>query len=521
MIRKLGKSITIVNIIAFFTVFSIGGISIYYAQNIMHNGYKMQEESRNIAFVNELYSHAYRLITAMHHFLIDPDKLYSDEAIEEIEKIGAKTKQYMDEEAKDLSPEKNKELVLLEAIIKDIDGLKGFSGIFEQYTKTGSFDRDKLIELEEYAYHIETTVKDINIIHFDKIARWQNESITNMWKILIFYVIFLFFGGVSVYLGHRQLIKHVVNPVKKLASATLEFSEGSFGKRVTTDTKTEIGQLYQSFNQMADKLQEHSELLSKFNEELEQKVHERTSELQQASEQLQKTQHALIRTEKVAAVGQIAAGVAHEIKNPLNALSLNTQILMREVSGKFGTESEFYETASCIQHEIVRINNILEEFVKFARFPDPQFMQDNINQLIQEVAGMFLHKAENYGINIQLSPQDTIPEFPFDRSQLKMVVINLAQNAFNAMDKGGGTFEIQTLLQDKNVIIKITDTGRGIPEENIEKIFSPFYSTKQGGLGLGLPIVQRIVENHGGSIRCTSVMGEGTAFEIVLPVENT
>jgi signal transduction histidine kinase len=519
MIKKLGRGITIANAIAFFTVISVGGISIYFAQNILHNGYKMQRESKNIAFVNELYSHSYRLIVAMHHFLIDPDTLYSKEAVEEMSKIEEKTAQYMALEEKDLSPEKDNEMKLLHIILKDISGLRGIFTVFEQFSATGYLDKDRLIELEEYAYHIESTVKDINVIHFNKIARWHNESLSNMWKILIFYIIFFSLGSIAIYIGHRLLVRKVIKPVKELASATLEFSEGSFDKRVHTDTKTEIGQLYQSFNEMAEKIQEHDQLLNKFNEELESKVDERTFALQYSNEQLQKTQHALSRTEKMAAIGQIAAGVAHEIKNPLNALSLNTQILLREVSGKFGTDSEFYETASCIQHEISRINNILEEFVKFARFPEPKFAQDNINELIKEIAEMFTQKSKHAGITITSTLHNEMPDFPFDRGQMKMVMINLAMNAFNAMQTGG-ELAIKTLLQNKNVIIKIADTGKGIPEENIERIFTPFYSTKEGGLGLGLPIVQKIVENHGGSIHCSSKVGEGAVFEIILPIEN-
>ncbi|MBI4697753.1 MAG: HAMP domain-containing protein [Nitrospirae bacterium] len=146
---------------------------------------------------------------------------------------------------------------------------------------------------------------------------------------------------------------------------------GTLDKRVFTGSRTEIGLLYQEFNNMAEKIQQNDEFQKRFNDELEKKVRERTLELEQANEQLRKTQSALIRTEKIAAVGQIAAGVAHEIKNPLNSLSINAQLLQREVSDKFGPDSLFFESASLIKSEIIRINNILEEFVRFAKFPEP------------------------------------------------------------------------------------------------------------------------------------------------------
>jgi signal transduction histidine kinase len=512
--KKLGRIITISNIVAFTAVILVGGISIFLAKDILHNGYMIKEESKNIAFINELYSHSYRLIVAMHHFLIDPDELYSQESLEEISEIEKKTADYKVKEENDLHPAKAEELKLVEAILTDIEGLKGVTVVFEEFSKTGRLDKDKLVELEEFAYHIESTVKDINTIHFDKIAKWQEESLSSMWKIMILYIFFITFGGLSIYLGHRLLTKKVVKPIKELASATIDFSEGTFDKRVHANSKTEIGSLFQSFNQ------ENNELLNRFNEELEKKVQERTFELQNTNEQLYNTQKALIRTAKMAAIGQIAAGVAHEIKNPLNSLSLNTQLLLREVAQKFGSESEFYETASSIKFEINRINNILEEFVRFAKFPEPKLSQNNVNRIIKEVAEVLLQNAKNAGITLQLSLQDDIPEFNLDETQFKTVLMNLSLNAFNAMHQGS-MFEIKTELRKGNVILYISDTGEGISQKNLEKIFTPFFSTREGGLGLGLSIVQRIIENHGGSITCTSEVGKGTVFEIVFPIERS
>ncbi|MCK5506403.1 MAG: PAS domain-containing sensor histidine kinase, partial [Thermodesulfovibrionia bacterium] len=226
----------------------------------------------------------------------------------------------------------------------------------------------------------------------------------------------------------------------------------------------------------------------------------------------------LIRTEKIAAVGQIAAGVTHEVKNPLNSLAINTQMLLKELSNKFGTDSSSYESASLIKYEINRINNILEEFVNFAKFPEPRFVENNMNQTINEVADLISESAKNSGVTLNLSLRENIPPAKFDARQFKEVLINLSQNAIKAM-KDGGTLEIKSSLTGDNIIINVSDTGEGIPEKNYDKIFSPFFSTKEGGLGLGLSIVQRIVESHGGKINCISQVGKGTAFEILIPVE--
>lgn len=315
-----------------------------------------------------------------------------------------------------------------------------------------------------------------------------------------------------------MLLKNVVRPIKTLVLATTEFAEGKLHKRVYTDSKNEIGQLYNSFNLMAEKLQGNDEFLRKFNEELEKKVRERTIELQSANEQLQKTQNALIRTEKIAAVGQIAAGVTHEIKNPLNSLSINAQMLIRELADKFGPDSSAHESATLIKSEINRINNILEEFVKFAKFPEPRLVDNDINQIVREVADLISESVKDSGIALRVSLQENIPGIKLDNWQFREVLINLTQNAISAM-KDGGELELQTVLADNNVVVRVKDTGEGIPESNLERIFTPFFSTREGGLGLGLSIVQRIVESHGGRINCTSSTGVGTVFEVVLPLE--
>jgi signal transduction histidine kinase len=519
MLKKLGKTITIANAIAFTIVILVGGVSIFLTQDILHNAYKIEKLSRDIVVVDSIHADTYRLILAIHHFLIEPDELYSDEVRELIADLKNKVEDYKEDELGEIATkEGNMEIQLLDIILEDVKGLDGVSELMYEFSQTGHLDRDKLIRLEAFGYELEDTTKRINKIHFDKIGEWTDESLTNMWMILFIYLVFITLGGLTIYEGHRVLLKKVVRPIKDLAAATIEFAEGKLNKRVATDSQTEIGQLYQSFNTMAERLQENDEILRKFNEALEKKVKERTIELQKANVQLQKTQNALIRTEKVAAVGQIAAGVTHEIKNPLNSLSINAQMLLKELSAKFGADSPSYESAALIRYEINRINNILEEFVKFAKFPEPQFFENDMNQVISEVADLISHSAQDSGISIKLSLSDDLHPFKFDARQIKVVLMNLAQNAIKAM-KSGGFLEIKTSCSDDSIIITVSDTGEGIAEKNLEVIFSPFFSTKEGGLGLGLSIVQRVVESHGGKIQCTSTVGSGTVFEITLPME--
>jgi nitrogen fixation/metabolism regulation signal transduction histidine kinase len=518
MLKKLGKNITLINTVAFIMVIIVGGGSIFLAQDILHNVKNSKEMSEHIMAVDVIHADSFQFLLAIHHFLIDPDEVYAEKAVRLLKKLDQEVLQYREAEEDDEHKGPDAELELLDKIYKDIQDQKQILELFKEYAHKGTFDKDTFMSLEEFAYAIEDNISLMNRIHFAKIKKWEEESLSKMWRILFLYLVFVALGGIAIYIGHRFLIKRVVNPLIELSNATIEFAGGIYNKRVHTDSKTEIGLLYDSFNKMAEKLQENDEFLRKFNEELEEKVEERTIELQETNKQLRSTRDALVRTERIAAVGQIAAGVTHEIKNPLNSLSINTQMLMKKFAEKDGTDSSTYESASLIKFEINRINNILEEFVKFAKFPEPRFFDNDINQVIREVVDLISETAKEAGVAMKLSLQEDIPGIKFDARQMKEVLMNLSQNALKAMHEGG-SLEINTSIRDGQIIINTIDSGEGIQEKNLEKIFTPFYSTRAGGLGLGLPIVQRIIESHGGKISCISEAGKGTTFEIIFPME--
>lgn len=480
MLKKLGRNITVFNAIAFTVVILVGWISMVFAKNILHNAYKIEEESEHISIIHNIHTDAYRLVLAMHHFLIDADEVYSQEAVSLISKIKTATENYKAIESAELYQERNLEIQLLNDILEDIRQLDGLIQFFKDYSKTGDLDRDELKGMETFAYDIEAASLKINDIHFDKIREWQSESLSSMWIIAVYYAGFLFIGGISIFIGHKILQRKVVDPIKILDRATLEFAEGTLDKRVRTKSQTEIGRLYQSFNKMAEKLQQNDRLLRRFNE--------------------------------------VAAGVSHEVKNPLNVLAIAAQKILKKLSGQPESDPEVYKWASYTKFEINRINNILEEFVRFAKFPDPQFFENDITLVINEVVDLISENAKRSGVTIKLSLQGNVPLFKFDARQLKEVLMNLTQNAIQAMP-GGGAVEIKTAVIDEKIIIDVTDTGEGISGNNLNKIFTSFFSTKEGGLGLGLSIVQKIIENHGGKISCTSQTGKGTTFEIILPVE--
>jgi len=511
MLKKIGKGITIVNASAFAAVILFGGISMFFTYDILQNAQEIQELNEDVIMIDSIHSDIYKLVLDMHHLLLEEDEFTSNDVIELLDSIKNNVLSYISHEHKEKLSGTNRELVILDEMMINIEKLYSVKTIIDKFSASGKFDKDELFLLEEYAYNIEELAGDINVIHVNKMNRWVDASMKKMWMIFYIYILFISLGGFSIYAGHRALLKKVANPIKELATATIEFADGTFDKRVYTESQTEIGLLYKSFNSMADSIQENDEILRKFNEELEEKVIERTAELRE-------TRDALIRAERIAAVGQIAAGVTHEIKNPLNSLAINTQMLMKDLTKKFGAGSSANKSASLIKHEINRINNILEEFVKYAKFPKPKFFNNDINQVIKEVTDLIYDNANESDVTIKLSLQDGIPTLKIDARQFKEIFLNLFQNAIMAM-KNGGTLKIKSQLENEKIIITISDTGEGITEENLDNIFTPFFSTKEGGLGLGLPIVQRIIESHGGVISCKSKVNEGTDFEIILPLE--
>ncbi len=510
MFKKLGKIITILNVTGFVLVMLVGGTSIYFAKQILDNGYKIEHIGLEINEVDNFRTDALRLIHHVHTFFITKNPVYSAQAYETVASIRKQVHDYEVHKHDNHRVKSQMETRLFGIISRNVEGMVLVSNLIEEFSMAGILDRDKLKQLERFIYEIEDTAIMINKMHLNQIAEWEKDSMATMWKILILYVIFVVGGGVAVLIGHRLLTRKVAKPIMEVATATLEFAEGRYSKRVHTDSKTEIGKLYEAFNEMADKLQERDELLRTFNEKLENKVRERTIELETAHEKLR-------RTEKIAAVGQIAAGVTHEVRHPLNSLALSAHELSKEISGKLGDDSPAYKSSRLFNFEINRINNILEEFINFAKFPEPRFFDNDINKVIGEVVDMFGSLKEK-GVNIELLLDERIPSFKFDARQVKEIFINLLENACKATENGGRV-EIKTAISNHNVMIKVRDTGRGISDNVMEKIFSPFFSTDDAGLGLGLPIVQKIVESHGGKINCSSKVGQGTEFEITLPTE--
>lgn len=228
----------------------------------------------------------------------------------------------------------------------------------------------------------------------------------------------------------------------------------------------------------------------------------------------------LDKAERLSALGQLAAGVAHEIRNPLNAVSMASQRLKREfLPTDEGQAKEFQLLAGVIRDEIRRLNGIIEEFLTFSKSRRLEFHDYPVNEVLQKIVNLIREEAAARGIEIRTHWGSDGAVVPMDMDKLQQALLNIIKNAMESID-GKGTIDITVERKSKDKIsVRIADTGCGMTASEVERIFSPEYTTKEKGLGLGLPLAHEIIRGHSGEIIVFSDQGAGTTFEIVLPSE--
>ena len=354
---------------------------------------------------------------------------------------------------------------------------------------------------------------------------------------------------VLIIFGSLLLTRVLVNPMKELVRLTQKVSEGDFSQTIIVTSTNEIGQLVDSFNRMILRLRENQGSLESYLESLET-----------TNKKLKEAQEELLRSEKLASIGRFAAGVAHEVGNPLGAILGYTGIL--EKGGVDQEEGKDYLRR--IEREIERINRIVRELLDFARPSKMEVREIEVNRVLESALSLLSYQKNFKDIQTQLDLHPTLPMIKGDEAQLSQVFINIILNAIDAMP-GGGMLNIQTqtyvvdyLLSDPfhriypprrrgdpvesdyshlrkpdplstmltkfskgETLVKtiISDTGTGIEKEDLKRIFDPFFTTKDPdkGTGLGLSVSLRIVESMGGEIKVESILGKGTKFDIYFP----
>jgi two-component system NtrC family sensor kinase len=316
--------------------------------------------------------------------------------------------------------------------------------------------------------------------------------------VIVFVLITIMGMAAAVALG--SVLGHfLMKPIYQLIEASRRVSEGDLAPGIGPVSRSEIGILQRIFSDMLRALRERSQRL------------------------LADRERQLLVSEKQASIGRLAAGIAHEINNPLTGVLTFTHLLL----GRTDLDSAAREDLRTIVQSTERVRTIVKGLLDFARQTQIEPEPTNINRLIEETIALAANQALLKGVRFSFSPGEGLPDRTLDRNQMKSVVLNMILNAIDATDKGGH-IDVSSFLSmsatelgRRNIEIQIADSGCGIPPEILDRIFDPFFTTKEvgKGTGLGLSVSLGIVERHGGSIHVTSRPGQGSTFVIRLPLE--
>lgn len=288
------------------------------------------------------------------------------------------------------------------------------------------------------------------------------------------------------------LSRQITRPLERLSNAVRKIAKGDFDVNVEIKSRDEIGMLSNSFNEMA-------------------------SELKERESSLKAAQDALVQSEKMAAIGTLSAGLAHEVKNPLSAVLGYAQLSKR----KLDQPEALLKNLDIIEHETKRCNEIISNLMQFSRQEKGEFVQIAVNEVVSKSMTIVDHQLSLKNVRIESELADDIPQITGNANQLQQVLMNLMINAQHAIGDDGGTITLATFVRDESVTITVSDTGPGVPAEIRAKIFEPFFTTKPAGqgTGLGLSVTYGIIKDHGGEITVERADTGGAKFVIVLPLQ--
>jgi two-component system NtrC family sensor kinase len=309
----------------------------------------------------------------------------------------------------------------------------------------------------------------------------------------------------------------VLRPVRALTKATVQVGAGDLTLRLPVTSDDEIGYLEHSWNRMLEELARVRREREQWSHTLEQRVEEKTRELELAHQRM-------LVVEKMASLGKLAAVVAHEINNPLAAIATYARVLRRQRGdeAKAGSgDGEAEKVLALVEEEARRCGDIVRNLLVFSRAAAASFAEEEVGPLLERCVLLLKHKAKLQGVEIRLDVASDLPAIVCDASQIQQIVLALAMNAIEAMARDG-TLTIRAARDGtgREIVLTVADTGRGIPAAQLDRIFEPFYTTKEkgSGVGLGLAVVYGIVSRHHGRIEVDSTPGTGTVFTIHLPV---
>jgi len=311
--------------------------------------------------------------------------------------------------------------------------------------------------------------------------------------LLVALVLVLVFGIII----NMKLATSIATPIRTLEKITKKIAQGDFSEIIEVKGKDELASLETSFNIMEDKLK--NALWS----------------LEHTIEKLREKQAELVEAEKLASVGKLAAGIAHEINNPLTSVLTFSSLMLEQCP----PSDPRHEKLKLMARETARARNIVRQLLNFGRETVIKPEKININDPVSEIADSLVAQDAFKGIDLSMNLGSNLTDVYADPAQIGQVVMNILLNAIHSITPPG-RIEVSTRMNGNSVEIVFKDTGAGIPEEHVHKIFDPFFTTKEAskGTGLGLAVSYGIIKKHGGDIGVASAVGRGTTFTVRLPI---
>ena len=433
--------------------------------------------------------------------------------------------------------------------LEEVEDIKGSVNEFydlsaELFLLHGTTRAERTPKMEEFDEKVEEIDVELDVLleKVNKASKASVDSILGMItsrsiiNISVLAVVILVALGVAF-----AISRSISHPIAKLRNTAIAIGKGDLTRRAEVTSKDEIGELSSAFNLMTDEIQKRNEELETVNEELrganeklqaseeeiraaneelqatEEELRASNEELQTSNEELREAQEQLIRSERLAAIGQLAGGVGHELRNPLGAIKnaayyIKGKLAKSELAEK---EPRVLEFLDIVDDEINTSNKIINDLLGFSRLGKPAVTPTLVKKVVEEAVAR-APIPENIELTTNLDSDST--EIAVDAGQIQQVLINVITNAVQAMPEGG-KLTISTRERKRFLELDVTDTGSGITNETKGKIFEPLFTTKAKGIGLGLAVSKSIIDRHGGQIEAKSTEGKGTTFTIKLLLE--
>jgi two-component system NtrC family sensor kinase len=392
-------------------------------------------------------------------------------------------------------------------------GTRASAEVADAVLSRGETWRDRAFVVEDWYLAAYTPIRDltgatIGMLYVGVLERPFADSLLR--SLLVFLGIAA--GGVGlVYVVAARVARRISTPIHDLAAAAQRVARGEYPQAVDVQSDDELAYLAHSFNAMTSEVQLAHEALRESADELERKVEARTAELKRMQTQM-------IQSEKMVAIGKLAAGVAHEINNPLTGVLTNSSLMLEDMADGH----PWREDIQTIVNETLRCRKIVKGLLDFSRQTKPQRTLLDLNQVVEDTLSLVRNQTVFRNTRIVYALDPNLPTVLADADQMRQVVLNIVLNAAEAMIQGGELRVASSSDSAKKAVeLRISDTGPGIPDEVRGRIFEPFFTTKKTGTGLGLAVAYGIIERHHGQIRIDSARGRGTTFTISVPIGGT